>query len=143
MIAPRLVLAVLPAVLIGAAALPSSAAPKQMKGEYEATAPVPAGAVDCAGSVPGSLHSQEVKLPAAGKLQIELTNFLGDWDLHITSGGREIAAATSGTLGGVEDAKEVVAVKIKKATTVSIGSCNWAGGPTGSVAWVFTPATKK
>jgi hypothetical protein len=135
----RLVLATLPITMLACTVATSSAAPKQMKGEYEAAAPVPGGGVDCEGSVPGSLHSQEVELPAAGKLQIELTNFLGDWDLHVTSAGREIAAGTSGTIGGVEDAKEIVSVKLKKAGAVSIGSCNWAGGPTGSVAWTFTP----
>jgi hypothetical protein len=135
----RLALVVLPLALLGVTAASSSAAPKPMKGSYTATAPVPGGGVDCEGTVPGSLHSEEVKLPSAGTLKVELSEFQGDWDLHITSGGSELAAGTTGTIGGVEDAKEIVSLKLKKAAVVSIGSCNWAGGATGAVAWTFTP----
>lgn len=136
----RLVVAVLPVVLLGAAVAPSSAAPKPMKGSYEAAAPVPGGAVACDGTVPGSVHSQEIKLPGAGKLQVDLTGFLGDWDLFVRSNGAVLSASESAGVGGAEDASEIASAKIKKATTVSIDSCNWAGGPAGSVAWTFTPA---
>ena len=140
----RLVLAVLPVALLGVAVAPSSAAgPKPMKGAYTAAAPVPGGAIECDGTVPGSVHKQEVKLPGAGKLLVNLKGFTGDWDLFVRANGAELSASTSGSIGGAENAVETAAVKIKKATTVSIDSCNWAGGPSGAVDWEFTPAAKK
>ena len=135
----RLVLAALPVALLGVAVASASAAPKPMTGSYAATAPVPGGAVACDGTVPQSLHSQEVELPAAGKLVVDLTGFTGDWDLFVSSKGSVLGAAETGGVGGVDEALEKVSIKIKRATVVSIDSCNWAGGPTGAVEWTFTP----
>lgn len=137
----RLVLVVLPAALVGVAVLPSSAAPKPMKGAYTAAAPVPGGVATCDGTVPGSTHVQTVKLPAAGRMTAELSRFTGDWDFYLRANGSDLSASESGGIGGAEDAKEIVTAKIKKATTVSIVSCNWAGGPSGAVTWVYTPNT--
>lgn len=105
-----------------------------MKGSYTASAPVP-GAPDCDGTAPGSLHVQSVKVPSAGRFTADLTGFAGDWDFYLKANGGELSAST----GGADAAKETVSAKIKKAVTVDIVSCNWAGGPTGSVSWVFTP----
>ncbi len=134
----RLVLAVLPAALVGVAVLPASAGPKPMEGAYTAAAPVP-GAPDCDGTAPGSTHTQDVKLPAAGRMTAELKGFLGDWDFYLRANGADLSSSTSGDVGGAGDAKEIVTAKIKKAVTVQIVSCNWAGGPSGSVTWKFLP----
>lgn len=134
----RLVLAALPVALIGVTAAGSLAAPKEMKGSYTANAPVP-GAPDCDGTAPGSLHTQSVKVPSAGRFTAELSGFLGDWDLYLKSSGADLSASTSGGLGGAEDAKELVTAKIRKAGTIDIVSCNWSGGPTGNVTWSFVP----
>ena len=134
----RLVLAVLPVALLGAVALPSSAAPKGMSGSYTAAAATP-GAPDCDGTAPGSLHSAPIKLPGAGRMTADLSGFAGDWDFFLFSNGAELSASAGGDIGGAMDAKETVSAKIKKAGTVMIVSCNWAGGPTGAVKWTFTP----
>lgn len=130
----RLVLAVLPLALVGAVALPSSAAPKPMTGAYTASAPVP-GAPDCDGLAPGSLHTMAIKVPSAGRFTADLTGFAGDWDFFLKANGSELSAST----GSFDAMVETVTAKLKKATTVNIVSCNWAGGPTGSVKWTFTP----
>lgn len=135
----RLVLAVAPLALVAVATLPSSAAPKPMSGSYTAAAATP-GAPDCDGTAPGSLHSAPIKVPGAGRMTAELSGFLGDWDFYLRSNGSELSASAGGDIGGAMDAKETVSAKVKKAGTIDIVSCNWAGGPTGNVKWTFTPA---
>lgn len=130
----RLLLAVAPLALVGVATLPSSAAPKPMKGSYTASAPVP-GAPDCDGTAPGSVHTMAIKVPGAGRFTADLTGFAGDWDFYLKSGGGVLSASE----GGADAPKETVSAKIKKAGTVTIASCNWAGGPTGAVTWTFLP----
>lgn len=130
----RLVLAVAPLALVAVATLPSSAAPKEMKGSYTASAAVP-GAPDCDGTVPGSVHKAPIKVPGPGRFTAELTGFQGDWDFFLKANGGLLSSSE----GSVDATTEVVSAKIKKAGTVDIESCNWAGGPTGSVKWVFTP----
>ena len=134
----RLVLAVLPIALVGVVAAPSSAAPKTTKGSYQASAipdVTPNGTGPCNSTLPGGQHFQELKLPAAGKLQVDMTGFSGDWDLCLYVAGSLVSSST----GFVEATKETVAFKAKKATTVRIGAANVGGGPTAQVAWMFTP----
>lgn len=135
----RLVLATVPVALLGVAVAPSLAAPKAkpkpITMTYTATAPV-AGAPDCDGLAPMSVHRQSVKIPAAGILKAELSGFAGDWDFYLRSGGSTVSSSAGGDVGpGVS---ETVVFKPKKAMTLSIDSCNWAGGPTGSVTYTFT-----
>jgi hypothetical protein len=130
----RLVLAVAPLALVAAATLPSSAAPKAMSGSYTASAPVP-GAPDCDGTAPGSVHTAPIKVPGAGRFTAELTGFAGDWDFYLEQNGGMLSSST----GSFDATTETVSAKIKKAGTVDILSCNWAGGPTGAVKWTFVP----
>lgn len=132
----RLVLAVAPLALVAVATLPSSAAPKPMKGAYTAAAPVPGGAADdCEGAVPGSLHTETIKVPAAGRFTADLTGFQGDWDFFLKANGGLLSSST----GSVDAPKETVSAKIKKAGSVQLISCNWAGGPSAAVSWTFLP----
>jgi len=133
----RLVLAVLPVALVGVAAAPSLAAPKTTKGSYTAAAapdPTPNGTGTCNSTLPGGQQKDELKLPAAGKLTVDMTGFEGDWDLCLYVGGSLVSASN----GFVEATKETVSYKAKKATTVVIGAANVGGGPTAQVAWTFT-----
>lgn len=131
----RLVLAVAPLALVAVAALPSSAAPKPLTGTYTAGAPVPGGAVDCDGTVPGSTHTESIKVPAAGRFTADLEGFTGDWDFFLKANGGLLSAST----GSFDAVKETVSAKIKKAGAVQLVSCNWVGGPTGTVKWKFLP----
>lgn len=135
----RLVLAALPVALLGVAAAPSLAVPKPkpkpITMTYSATAAP--GAV-CDGTVPTALHSTAFKVPAAGSLKVTLDGFTGDWDLALTSGGRELASSAG--LQPVDGDSEQVVTKFRRASTVSIDACNFVGGPTATVTYVFTYA---
>lgn len=133
----RLVLATVPLALLGVAVAPSLAAPKKpIEKSYTATAPVPGGAVDCEGTVPDSAQLDEFKVPAAGKLQVDLSGFLGDWDMAITSGGSELGVSQN--IQPIGGDTENISLKFKKPTTITIAVCNYNGGPTGNVKLKFT-----
>lgn len=139
-----LTLAALAATSVAAPA--ALAAPKPITKTYTATAPVPdptnlaGGYSVCAQNVPGSFHVEPFKVPGAGTLKIELKDYQIDWDLLLMDGkGKELASSGSGGLGE----PEVVSLRIKKPTAVQIVACNWAGGPTGTVTYTFTPGAKK
>jgi hypothetical protein len=134
--------------VVGVAAPHAVAAPKKkpITKTYAVTAPMPdpsnyAGAATgegysvCAQNVPQSFHKEVFKVPAAGSLKIELTGYQGDWDLLLMDAANEELAA-----GGATDlaVPEVIQYKFKKATSVTIVPCNWAGGPTGQVKYTFT-----
>ena len=121
------------------------AAPKPITKTYTATAPVPdptnaaGGYTVCAQNVPQSFHIEEFKVPAAGTLKVELTDYQIDWDLLLMDGkGKELGSSGSGGVGE----PEIAQVKFKKPTVVQIVACNWSGGPTGTVKYTFTYATK-
>lgn len=130
--------------LAGATALAPvalAAPPKPITKTYAVTAPLPdpsnyagQGYSVCAQNVPMSFHSEAFKVPAAGTLKVELSKFEGDWDLLITSKGKELGSGGSSDLS----TPEVAQVKFKKVTDIEIVACNWAGGPTGEVTYTFT-----
>lgn len=134
----RLVLAVLPVALIGVTAATSMAAPKEMKGTFNAAAsPDPTATVSevCQGVSPAGRFEVPLKVPAAGKLAVELTGYVGDWDLTLESKSGDIMASSA----GFEVPVESFSVKFKKAAEVTIVACNFAGGPTAKGSFVFTP----
>lgn len=135
----RLVLAAVPLALVGVTVAPSLAAPKAkpkpITMTYTATAAP--GAV-CDGTVPTALHKTAFKVPAAGALKVTLSGFTADWDLALTSGGRELASSAG--LNPVDGDTEQVVAKFKRASTVSIDACNFVGSPTATVTYVFTYA---
>lgn len=137
-------------VLLAAAtaAAPSAlAAPKPITKTYPATATTPDptnqtgdGYSVCAQNVPGSFHTEAFKAPGPGTLKVVLSRYLGDWDLLLMNEKRaEISASGSGDVNAPETAQ----IKLKKAGTVLIVACNWAGGPNGEVTYTFTPAARK
>lgn len=134
----RLVLAVLPVALLGVAAASATAAPKETKGAYSAAAlpdPSPNATGTCLSTIPGGQQYDELKLPAAGKLKVEMTGFQGDWDLCLYDAKGTLVSSSAGF---VENTTETVQLKVKKAQTVTIGAANVGGGPTAEVSWVFT-----
>lgn len=113
---------------------------------YPATAPNPdptnqASELDggysvCAQRVPDSFQVDPFKAPGPGKLVVDLSDFVGDWDLLLMDDkGAELA------FGGASDVSngETATLTVKKASTIQIVACNFAGGPTGTVKYVFTP----
>ena len=136
----RLVLAVLPVALLGVTAAGALAAPKETKGSFDAAAspdPTPTGTGEvCQGITPSGRFEVPLKIPAPGKLKVDLTGFQGDWDLTVED---KTGAILSESAGFVEATTETVAVKFKKKTEVTIVACNFAGGPTAKGSFVFTP----
>lgn len=126
-------------------AAPSAlAAPKKkpITGSYTATAPtpdptnfVPGKYPVCAQNVPGSYDAHPFTVPAKGTLHIDLTGFVGDWDLLLVDADKAMIGE-SGNTPPVNE--ETVDVSFKKSQKVSIIACNWAGGSTGNVKYVFT-----
>jgi hypothetical protein len=118
-----------------------AAPPKPVVQKYDATAtpdPTTSNVTEvCAPVTPTAKHSTEFKVPAAGSLKVELDNTL-DWAIGLRVNGKLVASAD----GGTPEVKEVVQVKFKKATVVSIDVCNFAGEPTVPVTVTYTPAKK-
>jgi hypothetical protein len=94
----------------------------------------------CPQLVPLSYGTETFKAPAAGKLVVSITGFQGDWDLLVMDGKkREIAASGNGGYGTpATPSTEKLTLKIKKAGTYSIVSCNWAGSPISNGTYTFT-----
>ena len=138
----RLVLAVLPIALVGVTAASSLAAPKEMKGSFDAAAspdPTATAGEICQGLSPSSRFEVPLKLASAGKLKVELTGFLGDWDLTVEDKKGSVLTSSAGF---VEATTESVLLKVKKPAEVVIVACNFSGGPTAKGSFVFTPTKK-
>ena len=127
------------------------AAPKApIKKTYTATAATPdptnqeaaAQHTVCNMVVPGSWHEHVFKAPAAGSLKIEITDFVGDWDLLIQDDkGRDVGSAGAVDVGApTAPDPDATSMKIKKPGTFKLIACNWAGGPTATVKYTFTYA---
>ena len=128
---------------VGVAAPSALAAPKKkpISKSYSINVPTPdpsnfaqQGYSVCAQNVPQSFHIEEFKVPAAGTLQVDMSGFVGDHDLLLMDNGKEELAFS----GNTEIPNETVSVKFKKPTTVYIVGCNWAGGPTANMKYVFS-----
>jgi hypothetical protein len=91
---------------------------------------------------------QTIKTTGAGTLQVDLTGFAGDWDITVMDGKGKVLGIGSGTTTGGEvsgsdgslgtDNVEKAVIKVKKATTLVIGACNFLGGPNADGKLVFT-----
>ena len=135
-------------VALGAASMSPAigATKKTITKTYTATAPVPDPTNAAAGSytvcpqtVPSSFQADDFKIPAAGTLKVEVGNYTGDWDaLLMDSDKSEAASSGAGGYAPVAGGPEVMELRFKKAQTVTIVACNWAGGPTADVKVTFT-----
>lgn len=128
-------------VTLGGAA---QAAPKKVTKEYTATATPggPGSTADstiCSDKIPGSVYDVEFKAPYAGRLTVKQDGFQGDWDMALRQdGGNAAESAQDATDTNVSRPETVEGYKLKKGETITIRSCNWAGGPTAHVAYTFS-----
>jgi hypothetical protein len=83
---------------------------------------------------PTARHSEPFKVPAAGRLKVDI-KFTGDWALALRD---KKGARLAESDGASPETPESMDVKFKKATEVLIDSCNFAGAPTASVTYTFT-----
>jgi hypothetical protein len=132
-------------VCAGGAVSPVVAAPKPkpVKKEYTASA-TPGGPASlanstiCDSTIPGSTYDVDFKAPFAGRLTVKQDGFQGDWDLALVQdGGNAAQSAQDATDTNVSRPETVEGYKLKKGESITIRSCNWAGGPTAHVAYSF------
>ena len=140
------------ALACGAMVLPADAAPKTIEKSFDVTIPVPllgsVGDIEgaCTGNpagadVPNNVHVETFSAPAAGQLKVEVTGFVGDWDMALESGGKRLAegsGTTTPTIMSTGSTVEKLTYKVKKPGEYDIVICNFVGGPTGTGKYVFT-----
>ena len=150
-------LRLVPAIAIGAGiavlvAPALAAAPKPITKSFAVNIPVPGGAISdptstsaCAPATeaPSSMHREAFTAPAAGTLKVEVTGFVGDWDLALSDGkAKRLAegdnASVTPTNMSTGAVVEKLTYKVKKAGDLVIIVCNFAGGPTGTGKYTFT-----
>lgn len=142
-------------VVAGGALAPALAAPAKPKpivmewSMQHAPMPLPLGAGlptdnSCDGSFEGlSTTTKTIKATAAGTLEVVLTGFAGDWDITVMDDkGRTLGIGAGTTTGDPsslgDDLTEKAVIKVKKAMTLVIGTCNFLGGPTADAKATFT-----
>ena len=144
-----------------APAVAAPAKPKPITATYEVSGmPVPAPLVtgvdgdnSCANpDLEGvSTTTKTITTKGPGTLVVGLTGFAGDWDITVTDADDEVIAVGAGTTTGGEvpvvgggngslgaDNVEKAEVKLKKAATLNISVCNYAGGPSATAKYTFT-----
>lgn len=135
------------AVVLASAALDASAAPKPkpITKTYDVTGvphPNPPTGPSCSASPAGVSETREtIKVTGPGKLVVEVTKFTGDWDIGLYGGSGETLLAQGGgaDAGNTETApKETLTYKSKKAQTLYLDVCNFAGTPNATVKYVYT-----
>ena len=129
-----------------ALAAPSSAAPKPKPKPIKQTVtftdatPDPSGmAVGADGHCSGALPREApiaFKAPAAGKLEVSIGGFTGEWALQLRSDKDVVLAAQDEPA----PATESLSIKVKRAGTVNVLPCNLAGTSSAVVQITFTYA---
>lgn len=139
----------LAAVAAASALAPAVAAPpkkpKPVTKEYVAAAfpPDPShvvipGTDVCDTTNPTSQHNEPFTVPFPGTLKVDMKGFQGDWDLALYSGGSMMAFSAQDVAEPL-DRPESITVKLKKkGQKLQIRACNFSGGPTANVKYVFT-----
>ena len=138
------------AVLAAGAYAPATAAPKQKpvtKAYDMQLLPVPdppSGTPSCnRAELEGiSIHSETLKTTGPGTLKVKVNGFSGDWDISVFSGDHELEGVGDGTsTGGGAPAtagEDTFEQKFKKAVTLQISICNFAGTPKAHGEYTFT-----
>ena len=122
---------------------PAFAGPKPVSKTYSASANTPGGVASqaesqiCSDTVPGSTFDVTFKAPFKGRLTVDQTGFQGDWDLTLVQDGANSAESAQDLTGDPQTPEHIEGFKMKKGEEVTIRSCNFAGGPTANVKYVF------
>ena len=89
-----------------------------------------------------SIHQEKLKTTGPGTLSVKVNGFSGDWDITVFSGDKELEGVGDGTStgGGAPAAagEDTFEMKFKKATTLDIRTCNFAGSPSAHGEYKFT-----
>ena len=90
-----------------------------------------------------SMHTERVVAKGAGLLAVSVTGFSGDWDITVVDAADgsviDVGSGTS-TGGGVpaQQGTDTVQIKVKRATTFLVHTCNYAGTPSATGKYTFT-----
>lgn len=139
-------------LLVAALAVPASAGPKPIEKKFDVTIPAPmlgstgsisvgcaAGPADSAAST----HREKFTAPGTGTLKVEVTGFVGDWDIALDAAGKRVAEGdNASSVDGnpsTGTTVEKLTFKVKKAGPLEIIVCNFVGGPSGKGKYTFTP----
>lgn len=120
---------------------PALAGPKVVSKTYTATA-FPPGPTNvqlgvCNGDVPGSNFDETFKAPFKGKLTVDLSGFQGDWDMALVQDGANAAESAQDVSADPQTPEHIEGFKLKKGEEVTIRTCNFLGGPSANVKYVF------
>jgi hypothetical protein len=140
------------AVIAAAGSLaPAEAAKKKppIKKSYSLTlAPLPDAteAVGCesAGRAEDvNMDNHTIKVAGPGVLTVKVTGFNGDWDASLINSSGSFVAAAAGTSTpntSTTPGEDVMKYKSKKAQTLTLRVCNFAGTPAATVAYTYVYA---
>jgi hypothetical protein len=129
------------AVLAAGAYAPATAAPKTkpISMEYDVQGvpnpqPLPSGTSCLDSQYEGiSRTTKTIKPTGKGVLNVDLTGFAGDWDITVMDAdGQEIGQGDGTSTGGgapTTDGHDTLSLKFKKAETLQVAVCNFAGSP--------------
>jgi hypothetical protein len=90
-----------------------------------------------------SVHSESLTTTGPGTLTVKVNGFAGDWDITVVGpeGTEGIGSGTStGPAAPATAGEDVVQLKFKKAISVKILTCNFAGSPKAHGEFSFTYA---
>lgn len=134
-------------VVAAGAFAPATAAPKSLTKTYAMQLlPVPdppQGTPSCSRrQLEGvSIHSETIKTTGAGTLSVKVSGFSGDWDITVFDGehGEEgVGDGTSTGAGAPATAgMDTYVQKFKKAQTIQISICNFAGSPSATGSYTY------
>ena len=119
---------------------PALAGPKSVTKSYTATgtpSPTNVALGVCNGDIPGSNYDETFKAPFKGRLTVDLTGFVGDWDMALVQDGSNSAESAQDATADPQTPEHIDGFKLKKGEEVTIRSCNFSGGPTANVKYVF------
>ncbi len=89
-----------------------------------------------------SIHTETIKPTGPGILSIKVDGFGGDWDITVFDGQHNEVAIGDGTStgGGAPSTAgvETLVLKYKKAETILISVCNFAGTPSAKGTFTYT-----
>lgn len=121
---------------------PSAAAPenKPFKGEYDA-AGAPVGPYfttdDCMADT--QPVSATLEIPGEGRLKVEMTEFVGDWDIWLNTEDEMYYAGSYDSQTAAGDGIEAFTAIFKEAQSIVLIACNYTGGPTAHVEYRYEP----
>ena len=81
--------------------------------------------------------SHAFKVARAGVIQVQLSNYTGDWDLGIVDDETQAILAYPAKTAFIR--VETVAVALRANQAITIVACNFSGGPTATVDYTFFP----